>query len=110
FYKVIWLTNGKCTLASDYQAVSMVGGDLLFLTPNFLARLSSSESVEGWLVAFHSEFYCLKKHQQEVGCNGILFNDTYRAVPVHSDPYHQNIFQQLIVNLQEEVRNESPAM
>lgn len=33
----------------------------------------------GVLINFHPDFFCIHKHQHEVACNGILFNNVYES-------------------------------
>lgn len=33
--------------------------------------------MEGILINFHPDFFCIYKHEEEVACNGVLFNNIY---------------------------------
>lgn len=33
--------------------------------------------LEGVLINFHPDFFCIYKHEEEVACNGVLFNNIY---------------------------------
>jgi AraC-like DNA-binding protein len=82
-------------------------GDLFFFTPRLLLKPVAWQQAQGWIISFHSDFYCLEKHQQEVGCNGILFNDSYEVVPVHAGKEEAVTFEQLIRSLLGEALHET---
>ena len=54
---------------------------LLFFNPYQAIRLRARGPVRGWGVRFHANFLCIETHHQEVGCNGVLFNDVH-SVPL----------------------------
>ncbi|OMP76369.1 response regulator transcription factor [[Flexibacter] sp. ATCC 35208] len=37
--------------------------------------------IEGVLINFHPDFFCIYQHEEEVACNGVLFNNIY-ALPL----------------------------
>jgi AraC-like DNA-binding protein len=41
--------------------------------------LFSSNLVKGVAIYFHSDFFCIHKHDTEVTCNGVLFNNIYQT-------------------------------
>ena len=52
----------------------------------FLSRIKAiaflpRSSCAGLTVQFHANFLCIEAVHQEIGCNGVLFNDVY-GVPV----------------------------
>jgi AraC-like DNA-binding protein len=106
-YKILWVTEGSLTLESPQRMVMAGAGDLLFLTPRLLLKRIGWQQVQGWIISFHSDFYCLEKHQQEVGCNGILFNDSYEVMPIHAGKEESVTFEQLIHSLLGEALHET---
>lgn len=101
-YRIFFVTGGKVAFESNGSRIEAGQGDLLFLTPQFLLAPVVSDALRGWAILFHSDFYCLEKHQQEVGCNGILFNNSYQPLPVRTHDDDQQAFIQLIQQLKEE--------
>ena len=41
--------------------------------------LKTSPDFEGYLLQFTYDFFCIYRHNSEIGCNGILFNDPYHS-------------------------------
>ena len=55
--------------------------------------LKSDVKLEGVIINFHPEFFCIHKHQEEVACNGLLFNNIYDAPFVSIDEKTSNTFE-----------------
>lgn len=74
-YKFIWVQKGKLTLEVDHIQIVLNEDEILPLTPihHIVIR-----KIEGDYLAllFNSNFYCIYGHDNEVSCNGFLFNGT----------------------------------
>ncbi|WP_106827741.1 helix-turn-helix domain-containing protein [Parabacteroides pacaensis] len=74
-YKFIWVQNGSLTLEIDHINITLKKDDIISLTP--LHHLSVKEVKGQYLtLLFNSNFYCIYGHDNEVSCNGFLFNGT----------------------------------
>ena len=77
YYSVIWVREGSGRLRVDLMDVPFTAGSMMCFTPYQPHMLSTKEAVRGVSINFHSDLYCIHKHQQEVACNGVLFNAIY---------------------------------
>lgn len=77
YFTVYWAQEGSGVFGADFGRYPFVSNSLLFLVPYQLARIASAEPVCGLALQFHANFFCIETHHEEVGCNGILFNDIY---------------------------------
>lgn len=77
YYTVILLQEGEGNLTVDLSTFKVRSNALLFFAPFQLFMLSPISSVTGVVIQFHSDFYCIYRHQKEVACDGILFNNIY---------------------------------
>jgi AraC family transcriptional regulator, transcriptional activator of pobA len=77
YFSVHWIQDGGGVFWADFGRYAFGSNSLLFLVPYQLSRFESTESVRGLTVQFHANFFCIETHHEEVGCNGILFNDLY---------------------------------
>ena len=74
-YKFIWVQNGTITLEIDHIDITLGKDELISLTP--LHHIEFKEINGTYLtLLFNSNFYCIYGHDQEVSCNGFLFNGT----------------------------------
>ena len=71
YYTFIWATTHKITLKVDHTEIILIPGQILALTP--FHNLANIDGKNGIIYQFNREFYCIKDHDQEVGCAGILF-------------------------------------
>lgn len=80
-YKFIWVKNGSLTLEVDHLPLRLEKNEIVSLTP--LHHITFQE-VEGEYLTllFNSNFYCIYGHDNEVSCNGFLFNGSSRLMPL----------------------------
>ena len=50
---------------------------LFAVTPYQPFTISEEEPLEGVVLNFHPDFFCIHKHHEQVACNGVLFNNIY---------------------------------
>lgn len=69
-YTFIWAQNSTVSIKLDQVHFTLQPGQIIALTP-----LHHLEYIEGSAIVyqFNREFYCIKDHDKEVGCIGILF-------------------------------------
>ena len=75
-YTVVYVPKGKGVFSADFGTFPFTGPVLLFSTPLQTLQLETSE-YEISVLQFHSDFYCIEYHREEVACNGLLFNNIY---------------------------------
>ena len=75
YFNILWLKEGKARYQIDFQVFEASGETIIFLAPGQIFTVLSEQIMEGYRIAFDSDFYCLDTHHHEIGCNGLLFND-----------------------------------
>lgn len=81
YFSIHWIQEGSGVFWADLGSYTFAPDSLLFLVPYQCSRVAPAQPVRGITVQFHANFFCIETHHEEVGCNGILFNDIY-GVPV----------------------------
>jgi AraC family transcriptional activator of pobA len=79
YFTVIIALKGTGGLVVDSSAYKFGEGSLMAFSLYQPFRITFNDSCEGYLVAFHPDFFCLHKHRKEVSCNGIVFNNIYES-------------------------------
>ena len=74
-YKFIWIQNGTLTLEIDHITVTLQPNEIISLTPLHHIEIKEVDG-EYLTLLFNSNFYCIHGHDNEVSCNGFLFNGT----------------------------------
>ena len=74
-YKFIWVQSGSLQLEIDHVPTTYVKGEIIPLTPLHHIEFKAING-EYLTLLFNSNFYCIFGHDNEVSCNGFLFNGT----------------------------------
>ena len=104
YYSLIWVTEGSGQLKTDFSEYNFEKNTLFSFTP-YQPFMFSSNLIKGFAIYFHSDFFCIHKHQTEVTCNGVLFNNIYQAPFIRVDETLQNTFSKIIEQIRSEMQN-----
>lgn len=74
-YKFIWVRSGSLRLEIDHIPTTLETNEIIPLTPSHHIEFKSIDG-EYLTLLFNSNFYCIFGHDNEVSCNGFLFNGT----------------------------------
>lgn len=74
-YKFIWVQSGSLQLEIDHVPTTLMKGEIIPLTPLHHIGFKAING-EYLTLLFNSNFYCIFGHDNEVSCNGFLFNGT----------------------------------
>ncbi|WP_283640700.1 helix-turn-helix domain-containing protein [Mesonia mobilis] len=108
YYSLIWVKNGQGTVKVDFLKHNF-GPDNLFsfsLYQPFM--LQADKNISGLAIHFHPDFFCIHKHQKEVACNGVLFNNMYDPPFIHLDDKSKANFEMIIDQIKTEMQ--TPAL
>jgi len=104
YYSLIWIMEGKGKLKTDFSEYDFGANSLFSFTP-YQPFMFLSNLIRGIAIYFHSDFFCIHKHQTEVTCNGVLFNNIYQMPFVLVDESLQNTLNKLIEQMKAEMQN-----
>lgn len=105
YYSLIWIQQGEGKLKADFSTYHYTSNNLLAFSPYQPFMLIPETDLRGIAVQFHPDFFCIHKHQQEVACNGVLFNNIYQPPIVTLDEKTRPTLQILIQQMQTEMQN-----
>jgi AraC family transcriptional regulator, transcriptional activator of pobA len=109
YFAVYWIQEGEGTFWADLGCHPFRPGSLLFFVPYQAVRLIPEAPVRGLAIQFHANFLCIETYHEEVGCNGVLFNDIYGVPAIQLDPPHEKEIADLIGAMQREMQEEGLA-
>lgn len=104
YYSLIWITEGRGKLKTNFSEYEFKENSLFSFTP-YQPFMFSSNLVKGIAIYFHSDFFCIHKHQTEVTCNGVLFNNIYQTPFFVVDETLQNTLNNVIGQIKSEMQN-----
>ncbi len=85
FFSLIWVTEGSGKLKADFAEYDFTANSLFAFAPYQPYMFSETRSIKGIAIYFHPEFFCIHKHDKEVACNGVLYNNVYQPPFVEVD-------------------------
>lgn len=75
YFTIVWIRQGRGVFWADLARHAFERQTLLFSVPYQIVRIEQCDPVEGVVIQFHANFFCIETYHAEVGCNGVLFND-----------------------------------
>ena len=88
YFSIIVVSEGDGELKADFADYQISKGAILFLSP-FQPFVIDGATLKGVMINFHPDFFCIFRHQNEVACDGILFN-TPNSPPFFNIPENES--------------------
>lgn len=105
YYSMILVTEGRGSLRADFSEYRFEANILICFSVYQPFVIQAESSFKGVLINFHPDFFCIHKHQQEVACNGVLFNNIYESPVIHLEPAELASLLGLVRQLLAEMQN-----
>lgn len=77
YFSVIWIQKGSGVATVEFSQFQFSDNYMFSFAPYQPFMFDTKEDVEGVIIQFHTDFFCILKHHKEVACNGVLFNNVY---------------------------------
>src|SRR6187549_3755051 len=95
YIKAMYLPKG-CKVKVDFNIYETDGPALFFISPNQVLTLENICADAGYFIFYNRDFYCIQIHDEEVACDGILFNNVNNmpmtAVPAEEAAFIDHLF------------------
>lgn len=105
YYSLIWFTNGSGIIKADFSEYEFNDSTLFAFSPYQPFMLNTAVDLNGIALQFHPDFFCIHKHQAEVACNGVLFNNIYNPPFISIDENSAITFKMLLDQMKAEMQN-----
>jgi len=109
YYSMILVLEGEGTFQSDVSEFEFASESLICFSLYQSFSLKPKGGMRGVLIHFHPDFFCIHKHQEEVACNGVLFNNPYETPLVRLDKESVSSLLLLVDSIQAEMQNAAVA-
>jgi len=76
YYSLIWVKQGSGIVRADFKEYHL-SASILFAFSPYQPFIFLAQDIKGVALFFHPDFFCIHKHQAEIACNGVLFNNIY---------------------------------
>jgi AraC family transcriptional activator of pobA len=104
YFTVYLIHEGQGQFSADLNGYDFSPGVLLFFVPYQAIRIVPNGPVRGTTIQFHANFLCIETYHEEVGCNGILFNDLYGVPLIQLDGEQESQFTEMIETMRTEMQ------
>ena len=104
YYSLIWITEGTGKVKADFAEYGFDKNSLFAFSP-YQPFMFSTDKIKGTALHFHPDFFCIHKHQAEVACNGVLFNNIYQPPFTLINDKSAASLTLLIDQIKEEIKN-----
>lgn len=108
-YTIYWIQEGKGNYNIDFKQYQFEDNVLFFLSPGQVFTVDSEQIKTAYKFTFLKDFYCIQTHDQEVACNGVLFNNIYETPFVKPCKKETKKLQFVLESLIEEFQEEETA-
>jgi AraC-like DNA-binding protein len=105
YFSLIWVTKGSGKVKADFAEYDFEANSLFAFAPYQPYMFAGVQSIKGIAIYFHPEFFCIYKHDKEVSCNGILYNNVYKPPFVKVDEANAAILKMICGQLETEMQN-----
>jgi AraC family transcriptional activator of pobA len=103
YYSMLLLKEGSGTLKSDFAEYAFSSLALMCFAPYQPFLITAAEQFRGTAICFHPDFFCIHKHQKEVACNGVLFNNIYKPPFVSLDRETHDELESVAIKMKHEI-------
>jgi len=103
--KILFLPK-DCKIQVDFQEFQIETDSLLFLNPKVIIKPNETEFGGELLLHFNRDFYCIEIHDQEVACDGILYNNVFEIPFIQLNVEQSADIQNIIREIQFEMKDE----
>lgn len=105
YYSLIWIKQGSGSVRADFNDYAFIVNTLFAFAPYQPFMFTPQGGISGVALHFHPDFFCIHKHQKEVACNGVLFNNIYNPPFLHLDEPTSATLEMLLTQIRVEMQN-----
>lgn len=100
-YTFIWNQGSARNWTVDMYPIHVPDNTIIPLSPG-QTILANGQTQDCVVIQFNRQFYCVENHDQEVSCNGMLFNGALSAPILRLDAKEQESFDVLLAIIKKE--------
>jgi AraC family transcriptional regulator, transcriptional activator of pobA len=105
YYSLIFVKSGNGVLKADFASYDLQEKSVFAFSPYQPFMFTTEGRFEGIAIHFHPDFFCIHKHQSEVACNGVLFNNIYNPPYITINVQQELQLYSIMEHLKGEVQN-----
>lgn len=104
YYSLIWMKEGSGKVRADFKEYDLSASSLFAFSP-YQPFVFLAQHVRGVALFFHPDFFCIHKHQAEIACNGVLFNNIYEPPFIGVSEDSSIALDEVLTRIRNEIQN-----
>jgi len=104
YYSLIWVKEGEGKVKADFAEYDFNKNSLFAFSP-YQPFMFAARNIKGLAIHFHPDFFCIHKHQTEVACSGVLFNNIYQPPYISISDVSASSLDILVEQMKGEMKN-----
>lgn len=109
YFTILWIHSGNGIVETDLMKVPYTENEIYCFNTYQAFALHSKGTTKATLLLFHANFFCIETYHHQVGCNGVLFNNSYATSKITIPSKDQDELQTLFQNIKSEIKEEELA-
>lgn len=109
YIKILYLPKGY-KLTVDFDVYVTSEASLFFVAPNQFLTIETVGREKGYLIFYNRDFYCIQIHDQEVACDGLLYNNIHNMPLVSVSKEEESFINYLFRQVEEEFALQDPSL
>jgi len=105
WFTILIIADATGEMAIDEQLLNINRPVAIFITPGQYTNIANDSKLEGHVISFNQEFYCIEYHDSEVSCQGLLFVNNFSSVHFLLDEQQLSIYTNTAKEMIEELEN-----
>jgi len=110
YFTLVWIQEGQGQATADYETHHFKADQIYAFAPYQPFMFEAGGPVKGVVLHFHTDFFCILKHNREVACNGVLFNNVYATPYVDIDGSTNDTLTMIIHEMEKDLARNELAM
>lgn len=108
YHLIVLIFSGEGRIKYDLSELKVSQPSVYFFSPYQMITIKSLEKLQGKVIFFSINFYCIESNNFEISCNGPLFNNIMYYSNILLEIHQMDIFQNLFAEITQELKEKLP--
>jgi len=106
YFSLIWIKEGSGIAKVKSVGYKFSDNNFFSFAPHQAFKFNVADSFKGMVLNFHPEFFCVYYHNEQIACEGVLFNNIYNAPFIELGKVAVEEFDELFTKIGIEMQNQ----
>ncbi|WP_413998295.1 helix-turn-helix domain-containing protein [Flavobacterium sp. W1B] len=109
YFAIVWIHEGKGIVETDLMKTTYSENQIFCFNTYQAFALHSKGKTTASILLFHANFFCIETYHHQVGCNGVLFNNSYDTPKIVLPETDKTELAILLDNIRKEIKEDELA-